>query len=160
LRDSRAGRIVTSASPDEPGFEGFLEPTPTLAVTVTHRGLLDAVYVLSLGTGDVGGGVLLVPPRTRLADGGSRTLDFTFSFGADEEAMRGSLESVAGLGLDELVTIDEARWAELVAPVAPIVIDNPNELDGFPLGRLELVPDQVGAYLAARAEGESEGTRL
>lgn len=160
LRDSRAGRIVTSAAPDEPGFEGFLEPTPTLAVTVTHQGLLDAVYVLSLSAGDAGGGILLVPPRTRLGDGGTATIDFTYSFGADEEAMRSSIESVAGFGLDELVTIDEARWAELVAPVAPIVIDNPDDLEGFPIGRLELTPAQVGPYLAARAEGESDLSRL
>jgi len=159
LRDSRTGRVVTSASPDEPGFEGFLEPTPTLAVVVTHEGLLDAVHVLSLGTGDVGGGILLVPPRTRLGTG-TGTIDFTFSFGGDEEAMRASIESVAGFGLDELVTIDEARWAELVAPVAPIVIDNPDELDGFPLGRLELTAEQVGDYLAARTEGESDLSRL
>src|SRR3546814_2349557 len=32
VRDSTTGRTVASSDPSEPGFEGFLEPTPTLLV--------------------------------------------------------------------------------------------------------------------------------
>jgi hypothetical protein len=55
--------------------------------------------------------------------------------------------------------VDDARWAELVAPVAPLTIENPDNVGAFPAGRLSLEADQVGPYLDARAEGESELAR-
>lgn len=161
LRDSRAGRTVTSASPDEPGFEGFLEPTPTLAVTYVHDGLLEAVAVLSLGSDEGGGGLLLVPPDTEVGSGEAGTLAIAQAFGGGEpEQMRAIVENVAGVGIGELVQVDDARWAELVAPVAPLAIDNPDALPGFPRGTIELAADEVGAYLRARARGESDLARL
>lgn len=155
LRESRTGRTVVSAEPDEPGFEGFLEPTPTLAVRVVHDGALQAAYVLSLGTADLGGGVLLIPADTLVGSGDLGTLALAHAFGGGEDNVRGAIESVAGAGLDEMVTIDDVRWAELVAPVSPIRLDNPDEVGRFPSGPLELGPDDVGDYLSARGEGET-----
>ncbi|MFP5255688.1 MAG: LytR C-terminal domain-containing protein [Acidimicrobiia bacterium] len=155
LRDSRTGRTVVTAEPDEPGFEGFLEPTPTLAVRVVHDDALQAAYVLSLGAADVGGGVLLIPADTLVGTGDLGTLALAHAFGGGEENVRGAIEIVAAVGLDEMVTIDDARWAELVAPVAPIRLDNPDALDGFPAGPIELAPEEVGPFLAARGDGES-----
>src|SRR5690606_21977279 len=67
---------------------------------------------------------------------------------------RGAIESVAGAGLDEMATIDDARWAELVAPVAPIRLDNPDAVEGFPAGPIELAPEEVGPFLASRDDDE------
>ena len=49
LRDSTAGRTLTSADPTEPGFEGILEPTPTLMVLHTSGGVLRSAALLALG---------------------------------------------------------------------------------------------------------------
>ncbi|MGV3758877.1 MAG: LytR C-terminal domain-containing protein [Actinomycetota bacterium] len=156
LRDSRTGRTVESARPDEPGFEGFLEPTPTLAVRVVHERALDAAYVLSLGAGDAGGGVMLIPSRSLVGSGQFGTLALTHAFGGEARDVQGAIEIVAGVGIDDLVTIDDARWAELVAPVAPIRLTNPDDLPGFPSGPLALAAEEVGPYLAARAPGETD----
>jgi hypothetical protein len=59
-----------------------------------------------------------------------------------------------------VVVVDDARWAELVAPVAPLTIENPDTVGDFPAGTLSLTADQVGAYLAARGEAESDMARL
>jgi hypothetical protein len=156
LRDSRTGRTVVSAQPDEPGFEGFLQPTPTLAVRVVHDDQLEAAYVLSLVSGDAGGGVMLIPARSLVGSGAFGTLALAHAFGGEASNVQGAIESVAGTGIDELVTIDDARWAELVAPVAPIRLSNPDAVEGFPAGPIELAPEAVGPFLAARAEGESD----
>jgi hypothetical protein len=44
--------------------------------------------------------------------------------------------------------------------VAPLTIENPDAVGEFPAGPLSLTADQVGAYLAARDEGESDMARL
>ncbi|HEX4868717.1 MAG TPA: LCP family protein [Acidimicrobiales bacterium] len=161
LRDSRTGRTVTSATPDEPGFEGFLEPTPTLALTYVHDGLLEGVAVLSLGSDEAGGGVLLIPPDTEIGSGSAGTLAIAQAFGgAGPEQMRAVVENVAGVGIGELVQVDDARWAELVGPVAPLAIDNPDAVPGFPRGPIELEPGDVGPYLRARGRNESDLARL
>ncbi len=159
LRDSRAGRTVTSSQPHEPGYEAFLEPTPTLAVAHVHEGELHSVAVLSLGLQEQGGGVMLVPPETLVGDGQLGTLALARAFGAVGEQLRPSVESVAGAGITELVEVDDARWAQLVAPVAPIVLQNPDDLPGFPAGQLALAPEDVGPFLRARADGESDLSR-
>jgi len=160
LRDSRAGRTVTSARPDEPGFEAFLEPTPTMAVTFVHEGQLDSVAVLSLGADDTGGGVVLIPAATLVGTGDLGTLALAHAFGGSAEHMRRSVEIVAGVGISELVVVDDARWAELVAPVAPLAVDNPDELDDFDQGPLTLAADEIGPYLRSSADDERDLSRL
>ena len=63
----------------------------------------------------------------------------------DAQAVGGLIGTAPG----ETVVVDAARWADLTAPVAPIAIDNPNELvvDGevrFAEGEIELEADDVG----------------
>ena len=70
-RCGRAGRArACRPSPirRSPGFEAFLEPTPTLLVVHGVGSTLVSASVLALNSGDVGGSVLLVPagdPRRR-----------------------------------------------------------------------------------------------
>ena len=64
---SRAGKCVSTVTdPALPGFEAFLDPTPTLLVVHGSGGSLVSASVLALNSGDVGGSVLLVPPATRV----------------------------------------------------------------------------------------------
>ena len=157
LRESSTGRRVTSADPTEPGFEALLDPTPTLLVVHQSQGQLRAAAVVALANGDSGGAVLLLPPSVEVGDGvDAAPLSVTYAFGSTPEVLRGAGEAIAGVGVQELVELDAARWAELVAPVAPLRLQNPDELDDFPPGEVLLGADEVGAWLEATRPGESE----
>jgi hypothetical protein len=154
LRDSNAGRRVASADPSDPGFEGLLEPTPTLVIIHAADDDLLSVAVLALGAGGKGGSVLVVPPDILLG-GGPSTLSLAQSFGAPPEGMRALVEQVTTVGLQEVVVVDDARWAALVDPVAPLTVENPDGLDAFPTGTIELAAEDVGPWLAAVPPGGS-----
>lgn len=157
LQDSSAGRTVTSADPSEPGFEGLLAPTPTLLVVQVRDGMLASAALLALANDDAGGSVLLLPPSVEVGDGqDAATLAVTYAFARSQDVLRGAGEAVAGVGVEDMVVVDDARWAALVAPVAPLVIENPDAVGAFPAGRLELPADEVGAWLTARRSGEGE----
>ena len=157
LRDSSVGRTLTSLDPNDPGFEGLLQPTPTLLVVHVSDGVLRSAALLSLSSGDGGGSVLLLPASVEVGDGeGAATLAVTAAFGATPEILRGAGEAIAGVGVEEIVVVDDTRWAELVSPVAPLHLDNPDEVEGFPAGPVELQAADVTAWLEATRPGESE----
>ncbi len=162
VRESRAGRSVSTVTdPALPGFEAFLEPTPTLLVLHASGKTLLSAAVLALNSGDTGGSVLLVPPATRMSRADNALpLSVVSAYGGGATDVRPPLQDMLGIGLTEVVVIDDARWAELLAPVAPLALDNPDALEDFPAGPLSLAADQVGPYLAARNEGESDLARL
>jgi hypothetical protein len=161
VRDSTVGqRIDPTTDPSAPGFEGFVEPSPT--TLVVHRGPdgLASLALLALFSGDAGGTVLLVPPGTVVDPfGDARTLE-------EREATDGAagvkraVEAVLGIGIDEVTEVDDARWADLVGPVAPIAVANPDPAGDFAPGSLQLEADQVGPFLAARTTTESDLNRM
>jgi hypothetical protein len=156
LRDSSTGRTLTRAAPTEPGFEALLEPTPTLLVIHTSGGVLRSAALLALASGDAGGSVLLLPRTVEVGDGtDAATLEVTYAFGATPDVMRGAGEAVAGVGVQDLIELDAARWADLIRPVAPLMIQNPDDLEGFPAGIVELRAEDVARWLEATRPGES-----
>lgn len=162
LRNSRAGRTVSGAiDPSAPGFEALVEPTPTLLLVHLSEGRMSSAALLTLNAGDAGGAVVLVPPSTRTGDApDAYTLATTAAFLADPSDVVGAAQPMLGLGIGEVATIDDARWAELVEPVAPLAIDNPDELPAFPAGPILLEADQVAAWLNPQTEGEDDLVRL
>lgn len=157
LRGSSTGRRVASIDPSQPGFEGLLEPTPTLLVVHVHDGVLRSAALLALANGDAGGSVMLLPPSVKVGDGAdAATLAVTFAFGGTPDVMRGAGEAVAGVGIEDIVTVDDARWAALVAPVAPLTLQNPNDVGAFLAGPITLGADRVAAWLEASKAGEGE----
>ncbi len=161
LRDSNTGRRVTSTDPSEPGFEGLLAPTPTLLVAHVHDGVLESAALLALNNGDAGGSVLLLPPSVKVGDGAdSATMSVTFAFGGTPDILRGAGEAVAGVGVEDIVLVDDARWAALVGPVAPLTIQNPDDVPGFPAGLVKLTPDRVAPWLEAAKPGAGELARI
>ena len=162
VRDSRAGKSVSTVNdPSLPGYEALLEPTPTLVVLHSSGSTLLSVAVLALASGDAGGSVLLVPPDTRLASGENAfTLAAVAAFNGSATAAVPGLQELLGIGLSEVAVVDDARWSELVAPVAPLHLDNPDVVGPFAAGALALTAPQVGPYLAARNAGESDLARL
>ncbi|MDE0802652.1 MAG: LCP family protein [Acidimicrobiales bacterium] len=168
VRNSTEGQVLAPIDdPTEPGFEAVVDPTPTLVVMHDNDGLLDALVVLTLPDPDAGGGgVILVPERTvmDLPLFETNPIEAAYDLG-DPVFAADSTGLLLGVAMQESTVVDADRWADLVTPVAPIRIDNPNELsvDGevrFPPGEIELAPADVGPYLEARVEGESDLARL
>ena len=163
VRSSKAGRIVSTVTdPAAPGFEAFVEPTPTLVVLHEANDQLVSIAVLALNNGDAGGSVVLLPTATLTGEGAKAIpLSVVYAFAADRaEATRAGVQAVLGIGIAEAVIVDDARWAELVGPVAPIMLTNPDDLDEFPAGSVSLLPDQVGSWLVAKGADESDLGRL
>lgn len=159
VRESRDGRAVsTITDPALPGFEALLAPTPTLAILHGEGNELVSMALVALNSGDAGGSVIVVPPTAKTStDANAFSVAYVTRVGESgslSDAVA-PLQAVLDLGVSESVVVDDARWAELVAPVAPLRLDNPDTVPGFSAGPLELAADEVGAFLAARGEGES-----
>lgn len=155
LRDSNAGRRVSSASPDEPGFEGLLEPTPTMLVLHRTDDDLHSATLLSLTNQGRGGAVLVIPAAVEvLAETGTLATASAEGVGADE--LRLLVEVVAGIGIQEVVQLDHLRLAELVGPAAPLAVDSPVSVGDKPAGPIELGAEEIGPWLAQRGENETD----
>ncbi len=168
IRSSTQGEILSRVSdPAAPGYEALVEPTPTLVLIHDVDGLVEGLTVLTLtDPGAGGGGVMFVPTRVvaELPVFETAPIEAAYDLGSPE-LQADVVGDVVTAGIDEHTVVDADRWAGLVAPVAPLTIDNPDDLevDGelrFPAGDLELEAEDVGPYLAARAEGESDLGRL
>lgn len=169
IRSSTQGQIVEPVDdPAAPGFEALVESTPTLAVLHDLDEQLVAITVLSLpDPGGAGGGVVFVPTRVvdELPLFGVTTLATAYDLGAAPQTQAEMVGDLLGVGIDDVVVVDADRWAGLLAPVAPLEIDNPTDVavDGevlFPEGPLSLDVDEVGPFLEARGDDESDLARL
>ncbi|MDZ7673880.1 MAG: LCP family protein [Acidimicrobiales bacterium] len=168
VRSSTEGEVLTPVDdPEAPGYEAVVDPTATMVVMHDVDGLIDAITVLTLPDPDgTGGGVLMVPART-VADVplyDESPLEIAYDLG-DPDLQTQAVGELLGAAMLESTVVDAERWADLVAPVAPLEIDNPNELsiDGevrFPPGPIELEAEDVGPYLHATLDGESDLARL
>lgn len=186
VEDSTQGRLINVVTdPSEPGFEVLVEPSPTMLLVQTQGGELEAVTFLALSSASTGS-ALFLPPLTAVdqPDGPVTLRDAWEENG--EQGLTEAVEQLLGVGIAEfssdgtlltttpddvpLVEVDRAQWAQLVDPVAPITLDNPDAIeqlgpDGeviarFPAGEIELEADAVGPYLAALGAGESDLNRM
>lgn len=166
IRSSTEGEVLAPIDdPAAPGYEAIVDPTPTLVMLHDVDGKLDAITVLTL-PGSGGGGVVLVPDRTvfEVPNLGVTTIEAAYQFG-DAQIQAQAVGDLLGAAMREVEVMDAQRWADLAAPVAPITIDNPNELliDGevrFPIGELELEATDVGPYLEAHDAQRSDLARF
>jgi len=169
IRSSTEGEVIRPVEdPSAPGYEAIVSSTPTLAVLHDLGGDLDAITVLTLPDPEHGGGGIVLVP-TRVVDDlpvfGVTVLQAAYDLGATPLVQAEMVGDLLGVGIDEVVVVDAERWAALVAPVAPLRVDNPDDLevDGelrFPAGELELAAEDVGPYLEGRAEERSDLARL
>lgn len=169
IQNSNDGKILTNTSdPKAPGYEALVDPTPTALVVQTDPdGKVNSATVLALGSGNRGGGsVILVPLGTRLREPGAGIdrLRFAYEFGG-VKILRDQVASLLRIGFGEVIELGNARWAELTRPVGSVTLDNPDTVtatDGteFPSGKLTLTPGQVGPFLAATNDNESDINRL
>ncbi|MEY2406536.1 MAG: hypothetical protein QOG39_1452 [Acidimicrobiaceae bacterium] len=176
--NSTAGRRINlPTDPSKEGYEATVTATPTDLFLVTDaKGALAGAAVASLATdqtGTVTGGNLLLLPVATFAPPppapDAQTLATVWSKGGQASVER-AVTMLFGLAFDEVVIIDHARWASLVAPVAPITIDNPDRITEagangrtktvFASGPLHLAASDVATYFEARSPKESELSRL
>ena len=162
--DTTHGRMIDpELDPDAPGYEAFVESTPTLAVLGRdHDGALSWVAVLALsGPRDQGGSVLLVPASTLAPDFAA---DFDTLREVDEaggaEATAGSVADIIGAAVGEVAEVDPTRLGGLVAPVAPFTVANPDGAGAFPPGDVVIDATNAADFLLATEAGESDLTRL
>lgn len=158
-------------SPDSPGYEASVQPTPVSLVAVMgddHQPV--NVAVVATPPGKNGGGTVVLLPLDTIGsvDGGTPTpLRNAFAHGGLDE-MRQVAESALGFGLDGAVSINAEGLATLMT--GPVHIVNPDtiyEADGptarrivYPAGPLDLTADQAVDYLAAQSIGEGSYNRF
>src|SRR5690606_33904987 len=103
-------------------------------------------------------GVLLIPTRLVVGADTPRPQPLAAVFAASgAEGVGDALRRTFHIGFDSVVSVDDTRWAALVSSVAPVVVDNTDELVrtdatgteevAFPVGVLELEPESVGEFL-------------
>jgi hypothetical protein len=174
ISESQDGQFSgTTLSPTDPGYEAPVDPTPTaVAIQYDDERVPTGLTFLSLAGGEGGGSVIFVPLDTEVSEPsfGVDRLRTSYEVVADRpELARERLASQVGrllnVGVDEIIDLDNAGWEQLVAPVGPLTINNPDQIDlGFgqviPSGEATLPANLVGPYLAATVEGESDLNRL
>lgn len=169
---STDGRVLSTVSdPSAPGWQAITDPTPTMLVVQTDvEGTATGLTVLSL-TGDESGGIMFIPMTTvlELAGIGNIPLDAAAER-AGLEGLQKAVEGVLGVGMGEVAAIDPQGWADLLAPLGTLDVENPDDVSVagengekvivFPKGTITLTPAEVAAYLETLSPGENDLNRL
>ncbi|MGH9192344.1 MAG: LytR C-terminal domain-containing protein, partial [Acidimicrobiales bacterium] len=175
VRNSTAGRYVEpTAGPDDPGYQAYVVPTPTMAVVQQGAdGELAGVAVLAIESSDDGGAVILVPASTLTR--ADRPVDATDADTAEpgepptmadvyrQGGAAGVVAAVAdrlAVAIPEHLEVDDARWASLVGPVAPIELQLTKAVGTWRAGGVALAAEDVGPFLRSRAASEPEAERI
>lgn len=163
VRNSTAGEAVPAPpAADEPGYEAFVIPTPTLLLIHEDAdGELAGLTLLTLHPEDDGGSVVLLPPSTLLPFGGDGEVAAGDLYrGGGSDALRGTVGSLLDIVVEDDLVIDDDRWASLIDPVAPLTVPQTDPVDQWPAGSVSLSAEEIGPFLAAQGPDESELDRL
>jgi len=170
--DSNDGKIVkTITDPAEPGWEATVDPTPVLGLAlVNEQGQLDSVAVLAL-TGETGGSVVVLPSSTVMGvpNVGNVPLSIVYGTGGID-VLRQGLEGILGIGVADIEVVEPNEWADLVEPVGPLKVENPDTVVTttpggatevlFEKGEITLPADEVWTYLSTRNPLETDLNRM
>lgn len=158
ISSSSDGTVVGDPiNPAAPGYEAFVDPTPTLLLIHANGDRLDGVTLLVLTDEGAEGAVLFIPPETMTSSG-------LLSDRWGESGSTGVADSMVellGIRPGELQVVGDDGWAALVSAVAPIDLMSAVPLLGpdgetlYGAGLVTLADADVGPYLAGRSPGES-----
>jgi hypothetical protein len=175
------GRYVPAGlEPDQPNYAALVTPTPTfLVVHIDEVDEVASVALLSLRSNDEGGSVIVIPVGTQAHRDG--TDDGDAADGADDaddsdgapvtlreayadSGARGvklAVQDILNVAVAETEVRDDAGWARMVDPVAPLSLTLPEPVgDRWPAGPVLLDAADVGEFLRAGRDGESELNRV
>lgn len=162
VRDSTAGRSIDpTLDPTDPGFEAFVEPTPTLLLLVRDDdGALGAAALLAAGADGTSGSVVVLPTRLLVTVGSAEEpLDELL----DTEGAEGARAAVArrlGIGVPEVVDVGPAELAAFFVAAAPVHVRSEGTVPGFPEGDISLPAEDIARYLFSRDDEADEDERL
>jgi hypothetical protein len=174
LRTEDVGQeIGVTDDPDAAGFQAIVTPTPVaMLVDIGAQNSLAGVTLITIPTQQGGGDLVFFPVGTLLEvplrDPPEATLVDIYAEGG-LSALEQRVETMLGAGISEVIRVPKGQWAAMVRPVAPLTVDNPvavetTNLQGqpvsFPQGEIQLSAPQVGPYLQARGEDETDIVRL
>jgi len=162
--DTTAGTAVDpELDPAEPGYEAFVDPTPVALLLGTDAdGALSWLTVAALGGPSGQGGSLLAVPPTTVADAGDLG-PVTLAEAWAQLGQPGLVQAVGDVldaGFADVVVLDPARLAAVLAPASPLTLTLADDVAGFDTGEVELGADDVVALLGARGRRESDLGRL
>lgn len=172
VADSHGGRVLDPVTdPSAAGYQAVVEPTPTaLVVHADDQGALAALTVLSLGPGGEGGGAIFMPVDTAAGNSENGIDRLATAYDRGTDVLRAEAGAVVGTGFGEVIEIDDARWAELLAPVGALSVRNPDPVPGdpsrgessvlFEAGNITVMPDEAGRYLSAAAPSGADLDRV
>lgn len=188
--DSSVGEVVDVVQrPDEPGYEVFAQPTPTLLVAHTHDGVLTGVTFMAQTDFDRGGAVILLPadlivfygegadnPGGEAAGqrngGGDDPPGQLLSLAWDEgglDRIEFLAETLFGFGFGEVIELTTDQLSTVIGPVTPLpylLADDLTVRTGIgvntwlPSGRLELDADTAARVYGFRNPGEADVNRV
>lgn len=153
--DSTDGTLVEVVNdPDAPGFEAFVDPTPTMLALHVDGDRLVGVSVLALTLLDNGGQVVLVSADLAAdGTGGASLADVYASEGASGvESAVGSLFGFGFLEVDEIETVEFGLLLELVEPISFNLVDDLIAVDAD--GLTEVWLDRGGKQLDGAVAAE------
>lgn len=159
LLDSRAGQVVENGG----GPTALVVPTPTAMVMhLDDSDDVASITVLALGAGQAGGTVLQVPLETevRVSRYYINRLRGMADLG-DLDLLAREVEDRLNVAIPEVIQLTDDDLASLVGPVAPLAIDNSDAVvtdsgKEFPAGPVSLAAEDVGPFLRATSDEETE----
>jgi hypothetical protein len=175
LRTEHTGHETsTEDDPTKPGYEALVTPTPTsILADIGPDGSLQGVTLITLPSQEGGGNIIFFPigtvlpvPLRQPVEEAALNVIYAES-GASGLEQR--IETMLGAGVGEFVEVPRNQWANLVAPVAPLTVQNPTAAQttndagnpvNFPAGEIQLSAEQVGLYLQADSPDEADPVRL
>ena len=129
---SSDGKIVKSITdPAAPGWEATVDPTPVMALALVNaQGQLDSVSVMAL-TGEENGSVVTLSSSTVMGVPGVGNVPLSIVYGTGGiDLLREGLQGILGVGVPEIDVVEPTEWADLVGPVAPLQVSNPDPVMG------------------------------
>ncbi len=170
--DSTDGEEITVVTdPQAPGFEAFVEPTPTMLLVHTDAGQLSGITVLSQTALDKGGtAVLLSADLVVDADGVEATyLSDAYDAGG-VEAVEILVAELFGFGFLDRAELDTAQlreWMRLVEPIPFNLLDDLVQINDagevevwLARGRKDLDGEVAAQIYGFTNPGESDANRI
>lgn len=167
--DSTDGTVVAVVTdPTAPGYEVFVDPTPTLLIAHLDEGQLVGVTVLARTLLDNGGSAVLIGADLAPGGAGSPTLAERWRDGG-MEALETDIGSLFGFGFLETDAIETPELAQLLSLVEPLPFNALDPLveigpDGTSVtflraGGAVLTGDEAAEVYRWRNPGEFEANR-